>query len=121
MTIDGHFNEYDEPTLTLDLLSISLQVLIDTGFAGSLIVPQMLANNLTLHFEGLEEFYTVTGEMFTAPSYSVLVNWFGERLKVPIAVSTDIREALLGSRMLRGCCLTIDYAERSVHVTKSRG
>ena len=57
--------------------------------------------------------------MFTAPSYSVFVNWFGESLKTPIAVSAEISEALLGSRMLQGCRLTIDYAEKTVKLEQT--
>jgi len=118
MTIEGYFNENDEPALTLDLVAISIEVLIVTGFAGGLIVPEAIANRLTLQFEGVEEFYTVTGQMFTAPAYFVLVNWFGDRLKVPMAVSSEVKDALLGSQMLRGSRLTIDYRERRVQISK---
>ena len=121
MTIEGYFNNNDEPAVTLDFASTSIEVLIDTGFAGSLIVPQSFANDLTLHFEGVEEFYTATGQLFTAPAYFAFVDWFGQQLKVTIAVSAEIREALLGNQMLSGCWLTIDYAERTVKVTRSSG
>ena len=67
MSIEGHFSENDEPSLTLDFLSASIEVLIDTGFAGSLIVPQMLAKDLTLLFEGVEEFFTVTARCSQRP------------------------------------------------------
>lgn len=119
MTIEGYFNENGEPVITLDLLSTSIEILIDTGFAGSLIVPKTRANDLALTFEGVEEFYTATGEMFTAPAYSITVGWFGERLIAPIAISAEIREALLGTRMLQGCRLTIDYGERTVQIERS--
>ena len=48
MRIHGYFNENDEPALTLDLISKSIEVLIDTGFAGSLVVPQNLSDDLVL-------------------------------------------------------------------------
>ena len=79
MRIHGYFNENDEPALKLDLISKSIEVLIDTGFAGSLVVPQNLSDDLVLQFEGFEEFYTVTGQLFVAPAYSVEANWLGER------------------------------------------
>ena len=110
MHIEGYFNEHDEPCLSVDLGSGAIEVLIDTGFSGSLIIPQTVANDLTINFEGVEEFYTATGQMFLAPAFTVAINWFGERLKAPIAVSADVREALLGGQMLEGCRLTIDYA-----------
>jgi predicted aspartyl protease len=68
MIEEGYFNQNDEPVVNLDLISASVEALIDTGFFGSLIVTRMMASDLDLQFEGVEEFYTVTGEMFTAPS-----------------------------------------------------
>jgi clan AA aspartic protease len=118
MRIDGYFNENDEPVIKLDAISASIEVLIDTGFAGSLIIPQQLSTELTLHFEGFEEFYTVTGHVFVAPAYAVEINWLGEHIKVAVAVSADIKEALLGSQMLKNCRLTIDYANRTVNVER---
>src|SRR5437870_12259881 len=67
MRIHGYFNNNDEPALKLDLISKSIETLIDTGFAGSLVVPQNLSDDLMLQFEGFEEFYTVTGQLFILP------------------------------------------------------
>jgi len=75
MRIDGYFNPNDEPAINLHLISTSIEVLIDTGFAGSLIIPEHLSTGLVLHFEGFEEFYTVTGHVFVAPAYSLEVGW----------------------------------------------
>lgn len=119
MHLTGYFNEFSEPALQLDLFSKSLEVLIDTGFAGGLIVPQDAATGLTLHFEGFEEFYTVTGHTFVAPSFSVDLNWFGEQTRVPVATSAEVGEALLGAQMLRDCRLTIDYPSRSVRIERA--
>jgi clan AA aspartic protease len=119
MIKEGYFNQNGEPVVNLDLISASVEALIDTGFFGSLIVTRMMASDLDLQFEGVEEFYTVTGEMFTAPSYFTKIRWFGEEVKMPIAISDEISEALLGTRMLQGCRLTIDYAERAVIIEKA--
>ena len=119
MTIKGYFNQNDEPAASLDLISTSIEVLIDTGFAGSLIVPQKVGSGLALNFQGIDEFVTATGHVFLASSYTIAVNWFGRQLEMPIAVSAEVREALLGSQMLQGCRLTIDYEERMVQIEKS--
>ena len=119
MRIDGYFNTNDEPAINLHLILSSIEVLIDTGFAGSLIIPEHLSTGLVLHFEGFEEFYTVTGHVFVAPAYSLEVDWLGQRVKVPVAVSPDVKEALLGSQMLNSCVLTIDYANRTVNIIRA--
>ena len=36
MHIEGYFNEHNEPCLSVDLGSGAIEVLIDTGFSGSL-------------------------------------------------------------------------------------
>ena len=116
MRVDGYFNTNDEPAIKLDLISSSIEVLIDTGFAGSLIIPDHLSTGLELHFEGFEEFYTATGHVFVAPAYSLEANWLGQRVKVPVAISPDVKEALLGSQMLKNCVLIIDYANRNLSI-----
>ena len=119
MNIEGYFNQNNEPAITLDLISTSIEVLIDTGFAGGLIIPEKMAIGLTLNFEGVDEFITATGQEFFAPAYTIAINWFGERLDMPIAVSAEVRDALLGGQMLEDCRLTIDYSGRTVKIEKA--
>jgi hypothetical protein len=66
MQLDGYFNQRDEPVVTLNIGSLSIEVLVDTGFGGSLIIPGRIANRLDKKFEGPEEFQSVTGEVFLA-------------------------------------------------------
>ena len=103
MQIDGYFNLNDEPVIELAVGSSRLEVLVDTGFNGSLIIPSQIGNRLDLKFEGPEEFQSVTGEVFLADAYSVEVEWIGN-------------EAILGGNMLKDCRLTIDYGHRTVTI-----
>ena len=52
MQIDGYFNLSDEPVVELGVGSSRLELLVDTGFNGSLIIPSQVANRLVLRFEG---------------------------------------------------------------------
>ena len=36
--MDGYFNSRNEPVVRLDVGSVSVEVLVDTGFDGSLII-----------------------------------------------------------------------------------
>ncbi len=119
MQIDGYFNLNNEPVVELDLGSSRIEVLVDTGFNGSLIVPSKIANRLDLKFEGPEEFQTANVEMVLADAGSVEVNWLGDVIRVAIAAHKDFKEALLGGHMLRNCRLTIDYGRRSVTIVKA--
>jgi len=114
MQIYGHFNRSDEPVVKLGIGSSRLELLVDTGFNGSLIIPSQIANRLDLRFEGPEEFQSVTGEVFLADAYSVEVDWLGDRIRVAVAASKHVNEAILGGNMLKDCRLMIHYGNRAV-------
>lgn len=56
MQLDGYFNATGEPAIQLDLGFGLAEILIDTGFAGWLIVPAGFAIDLSDSFEGFPEF-----------------------------------------------------------------
>lgn len=119
--IDGYFNVTDEPVIEIDAGSLYIQVLVDTGFNGSLIIPTQRFNQLRpiLKFEGPEEFISVTGETFLADAYSMKIDWFGKAIRVAVATCKEVDEAILGSHMLKDCRLTIDYGNRTVTIIES--
>ena len=61
----------------------------------------------------------MTGAVFFASACSTEIDWLGKRLKVPVASCGEVKEALLGSHLLRGCRLTIDYGYRTVTIVES--
>lgn len=113
MDVDGYFNANDDPAIQIDLGGGAIEILIDTGFGGWLILSNSQAAGLALRFEGFEEFFTATGQGFTALTYFLELDWLGQRTTVPVAVSSDTTEALLGGQMLNGSRLTIDYHDRN--------
>ena len=119
MQLNGYFNERNEPVVTLKLGSLSIEVLVDTGFGGSLIIPGNIAHQLNLKFEGPEEFQSVTGEIFLADAYSIRMDWLGRSIRVPVATSKAVNLSLLGSHMLKDCRLAIDYLHRTVTIRES--
>jgi clan AA aspartic protease len=118
MQIDGYFNANGEPAINLDLGTGAIEFLVDTGFAGGLILPNSLVGGLLLEIEGFVEFQTATAQTFIAPTYFLEVEWLGQRTKAAVAVSPDVSEALLGGSILRNCRLTIDYYDRTVMITR---
>lgn len=116
MQLDGYFNTTGEPAIQLDLGLGLAEILIDTGLAGWLIVPTGFAIDLSDAFEGFQNFLTVTGQTFEAVVYFVEIDWFKERIEVPVAVSQQITEAILGGQMLSDCLLSIDYYDRTVKI-----
>lgn len=42
--------------------------------------------------------------------------WFGEAIRVPVATTENVSEAILGGKMLKDCRLTIDYVNGTVTI-----
>ena|SRR5436190_21863647 len=101
------------------ILVLTIELIVGTGFTGSLIIPGDVADEMDLEFQWHEEFLSVTGTTFFASACSTEIDWLGKRTKVPIARSGEIKEALLGSQMLRDCRLTVDYGQRTVTICES--
>lgn len=118
--MDGYFNERDEPVIRLAVGSSNIEVLVDTGFSGGLIIPDQMAVGLDIRYDrGLEEFYSVTGEVFLASGCSMEIRWLGQNRRVAVATSTQVGEAILGGQMLKDCRLTIDYGNRTVNIVET--
>ena len=119
MQMNGYFNARNELVIRLQLDSMYVEILIDTGFEGDLIIPSHIVDQLKPEFEGFEEFYSVTGEQIVARAYSIEIDWLGKVTRMPIVVNSKINEAILGSQMLKNCRLTIDYGHRTVTIVES--
>jgi clan AA aspartic protease len=121
MQIDGYFNTRNDPVINLDVGSSKVEFLIDTGFSGGLIIPNELAISLEINYDrGLEEFSSVTGATFYASGCFMTIVWFGRAIRVPVATSGEVNEAILGGRMLKDCRLTVDYVNRTVTIMQIR-
>jgi predicted aspartyl protease len=57
--------------------------------------------------------------VFLADAYSVEVEWIGKRIRVAVAASKNVNEAILGGNMLKDSRLTIDYGGRTVTIVSS--
>ena len=108
--------------IEVDVGSFLMEVLVDTGFNGSLIIPTHSFNQLRpiLKFEGPEEFHSVTGEVFLADAYSAEIEWLGKWIRAAVATCKEVNEAIIGGHLLKDCRLTIDYGHRTVTITKSQ-
>lgn len=120
MQIDGYFNVPDEPVLGLDVGSSQIEFLVDTGFNGGLIIPEQMTAGLDIKYDrGLEEFRTANEATFLASAASVEITWFGKAIRVPVATTEEVTEAILGGKMLKDCRLIIDYRQRTVSIIVS--
>lgn len=92
----------------------TVECLIDTGFTGALVLPQELVARLNLQVIGRQVFEMVGGRRFVAGVALAEVNWLGQRQTFRVIVSED---RLLGTEMLDGCRLVVDYVAHTVTVS----
>lgn len=92
----------------------TVECLVDTGFSGALVLPQALVARLNLPIVGREVFEMIGGRRFVAGMALAEVEWLGRRRTFRVIISED---TLLGTEMLDGCRLVIDYTAHTVTVS----
>jgi clan AA aspartic protease len=93
-----------------------IDCVIDTGFNGALALPRYLAEKFQLSVIGRASFETVGGVMMTADLAEISIMWLSNRVAVEaILVNSD--DALIGTALLDGTNLTIDYVADVVTIS----
>lgn len=91
-----------------------VECLVDTGFTGALVLPQALVTRFNLPVVGREVFEMVGGRQFIASVAFADIEWLGEMRTVRVIISED---TLLGTELLDGTQLMIDYISDTVTVS----
>lgn len=120
-SVAGSVNERLEPVVTVRLVGgangwTEVECVVDTGFVGAgLVLPREVVEDLGLVVIGSEEVETVGGATVTADITVGQAEWLGEVRSVLIIVNESY---LVGSHLLDGTRLTIDYGQRTLTVER---
>ena len=88
---------------------MTLKGILDTGFTGHLCLPITSAVTLGLELTGLERVELADGTILEdEPVFSGRMEWNGDLIDVDI-VLTRSTDALLGTALLRGMEVRLDY------------
>lgn len=93
-----------------------LAVWIDTAFNGGLVIPRKHIESLGLVKESSAEAILADGKTVELETYACFFDWFGATYETQI-VANDAEYALLGTMLLSGRKLVIDYEAATVAVT----
>jgi clan AA aspartic protease len=116
----GNVNASLEARILIRLLNgTGIKCLVDTGFTGALVLPRSFITRNGLAIVGREMFRTVDHHEINADIALAEIEWLGERQTLRAIVS-ETDEAMIGTEMLIGTVLTIDYDAASVTITKSK-
>lgn len=82
---------------------------IDTAFNGGLALPRALAANLGLPQEASTDAVLADGQTVTVELFGCCLDWFGSTYQTQV-VASDAALPLLGTQLMAGRRLVIDYA-----------
>ena len=108
--ITGKFNQRLEAVVAIDVeggdgVSHSLEVVLDTGFTGYLVLPRHIISRLGLKYRGRRSIILASGERSAINSYASAVTWHGLRRDVIVFESRS--ESLLGTALLSNSRVTL--------------
>jgi clan AA aspartic protease len=86
---------------------------VDTAFNGGLVIPQSQILKLGLTKESSAEAILADGTLVELEAFACCVDWFGNLYETQV-LSNEGEFALLGTRLLDGHGLEIDYAAKTV-------
>ena len=108
------------PTITIRIAGgrEPLLCIVDTGFNGRIWVPDHLAAGPGFESFGSEYVALADGSVIAARVTTATVDWFG-RIEAVSVIVGGTGEALLGTGMLEGCRLQVDFVEGTVRIDRA--
>lgn len=115
--VEGKVNSALEACVKLSLASgEEIEVVIDTGFTGDLALPQEVVQDLSLPIVTQTRCTLAGGVTYRADVAIAYIEWLGEICEARVIVMPAGH--LIGTQLLEGTRLTIDYDERTVLIEK---
>ena len=91
----------------------SVEVWIDTGFTGDLVLSKTVIEKLSLTRSGSVDAILADGSQIALDTYTCYVNWFGSQRRLEV-VANDGDCPLLGVGMLLDLELRVNYQNREL-------
>ena len=96
---------------------IEIAVWIDTAFTGDLVLPRSMISQLALKKVSNVDARLADGSISSYDVFRGWTTWFGASRKMEV-IEGDSSLPLLGTRMLAGLRLTVDYASQEVRIER---
>lgn len=119
--MNGHVDNYGRAIVTVSIrpsdvaASHDVEVWIDTGFNGDLVLPHRQIDDLELPPSGTLKAILADGSEVALQRYTCLIDWFGKKRDLEV-VANDGEYPLLGVGLLVGYDLHISYRSGSVMI-----
>ena len=99
--------------------SVELAAIVDTGFEGDICVPLDVAVTLGLRLVGVDTFELADGSQKRDLLFEGSVHFLGQSHSVAVSL-TEGEDALIGTDLMAGCQLFIDFATGDVRLKRKR-
>jgi clan AA aspartic protease len=119
--LKGLVNSRGEPVVHITLLSTkgragSFPAVIDTGFNGTLSLPEPLIRRMGWRWIGYESYEIATGDVVREKVFVGRIRWFGQVQEVDV-VASHAKDILIGTRLLEDHRLLIDFRKNRVTIS----
>ena len=111
----GFLDELLQAFLTLDIDQGPLDFLVDTGFAGTLVIGEELFDPTHAKWIGESEAELAAGQTHMFDLYEIEFLWLGQPTRMTAFVGPG-KECLLGTALLNPHELRINYHQRTVEL-----
>ncbi len=112
------FFRFGSPVIELSIESRKLQLLLDTGFNGYIMLPDKVIKELALDQIGISDYMTASGDNKLTAVYIGKILFFDEEMPVPV-LSTNANFSLAGMELFRNCKIVIERNKNIVEVLKT--
>ncbi len=105
------------PIVKLNIQEKEIDILLDTGFNGHIMLPQEIINKLNLEQIGFSDFSTASGEEHQTNVYKAKIKFFEDEIEIPV-ISTNSSFALAGMDLFHYCSILIERHKEIVEINK---
>lgn len=118
--LKGFVKLHGEPVVRITLLSSthhpqSHPAVIDTGFNGTLSLPEALLQRLEWRWVGYDSYEIATGDVIREKVFVGRIRWMRRVQEVDV-VSSHAKDILIGTRLLQGSRLLIDFRKNRLNI-----
>jgi predicted aspartyl protease len=89
---------------------------VDTAFNGGLVLPRKMAAELGLSKHSSADAFLADGQLVAMETFACFFDWFDKTYETQ-AIASDAEFPLLGTMLLDGRRLEINYAAKTVQLT----
>lgn len=113
------FFRYGNPIVEIFIEGKKIDMLLDTGFNGYIMLPQTIIKELNLEQIGISDYLTASGEEVISKIYKGKIDFFDKQVEVTI-LSTDSDFSLAGMELFHECRIIIERYKNIIEIIRSK-